>query len=265
MSGVVAARPALLVSVRSPEEAADAVAGGADIVDVKEPAGGSLGAASAEVCAQIAATVAGRVPWTMACGELADGVSRVTDLLAATWEELADRSAAAATLPQAIKLGLAGCAGTPWVDELATLVQGLPQGVRQVLVLYADGQRCGAPSPEEIFAAAADLRPFAVLVDTFDKQGPGLLGHCKISELQAWRAAVAACDAAFVLAGKLQIADFPRILAVPADIIAVRSAVCSENRLGRVELERVRRGREALGRFPAGELALDHEFTEKRS
>lgn len=264
MSSMVSARPGLLVSVRSAAEAEDAVRGGADIVDVKEPLAGSLGAASAEVCCQIAQAIAGRVPWTMACGELADGAARIAEHLAATWERLA-AAAGPPAFPLAIKVGLAGCAGRPWVGEVTELVRALPAGVRQVAVIYADSATCGAPAATEILRAAADLRPLAVLVDTFDKQAAGLLGHCQVSQLQAWRDAAAASDAAFVLAGKLQFADFPRLSAVRADIIAVRSAVCSQSRIGRVELERVRRGREALGRFPAGELALDHDFTEKRS
>ena len=39
----------LLVSVRSRQEAAAALAGGADIIDIKEPSQGSLGRAAASV------------------------------------------------------------------------------------------------------------------------------------------------------------------------------------------------------------------------
>ena len=38
-------RPGLLVSVRSADEAIAALAGGADVIDVKEPNRGALGAA----------------------------------------------------------------------------------------------------------------------------------------------------------------------------------------------------------------------------
>ena len=46
--------PRLLVSVRSPEEAAAAMAGGANIIDVKEPTRGSLGMAGVDVIEAIA-------------------------------------------------------------------------------------------------------------------------------------------------------------------------------------------------------------------
>ena len=62
----------LLVSVRSAAEAAEALAGGVSIVDVKEPLKGALGRAEPAVISGIAAAVGSRVPWTMACGELAE-------------------------------------------------------------------------------------------------------------------------------------------------------------------------------------------------
>ena len=52
----------LLVSVRSAAEARTALAGGADVIDVKEPAHGSLGRASTEVIREVIDAVAGCVP-----------------------------------------------------------------------------------------------------------------------------------------------------------------------------------------------------------
>src|ERR1700678_3944537 len=64
--------PALLVSVRAVEEAAAALAGGADLIDVKEPNRGSLGRADDAVIAAVVAIVAGRRPVSAAMGELRD-------------------------------------------------------------------------------------------------------------------------------------------------------------------------------------------------
>ena len=49
----------LLVSVRDAAEARLAVEAGVDLIDVKEPSAGPLGAAAAETLAEIAAAVAG--------------------------------------------------------------------------------------------------------------------------------------------------------------------------------------------------------------
>lgn len=249
--GVELPRPALLVSVRSPAEAADALAGGADVIDVKEPAAGSLGPATAATCCRIAEVVGDRAPWTMACGELAAGSGQISDLLSATWEGLAAVRSATARLPRAIKVGLAGSAGRPWQRELARLAGGLPPGVGQVAVIYADAGRCGAPLPSEVLAAVSDLRPMAVLVDTFDKRGEGLLDQRTAAELRAWRELAVAAGCNFVLAGKLTVEMFASLAEVDADIIAVRSAVCSQSRVGPVESALVRRARETLRRAVA--------------
>ena len=52
----------LLVSVRNGEEAAQALAGGAAVVDVKEPARGALGRADFGRLAEVVEAVGGRVP-----------------------------------------------------------------------------------------------------------------------------------------------------------------------------------------------------------
>src|SRR6478609_8313715 len=60
----------LLVSVRSAAEARTALAGGADIIDIKEPRRGALGPADPNVWKEIQETVGRRVPVSAALGEL---------------------------------------------------------------------------------------------------------------------------------------------------------------------------------------------------
>src|SRR5919109_5256082 len=61
----------LLVSVRSGEEVPTALAGGADIIDAKEPARGSLGAVDPEVLSAVAAQTPRSVPLSVALGDFA--------------------------------------------------------------------------------------------------------------------------------------------------------------------------------------------------
>lgn len=265
MRRLAAPRPLLLVSVRSAEEAIRAVAGGADIIDVKEPAAGSLGAAPADVCRQVAESLAGRVPWTMACGELADGFGRICDQLAGTWERLRSSTPMPVELPMAIKVGLSGCVGCPWQEELAALRDQLPPGVGQVAVIYADSEQAAAPDPAEVLEVLAAIRAAAVLVDTFDKKTPGVLGHRSVAELRDWQAAAEMAGTAFVVAGKVGPEQFPELAAVNADIIAVRSAVCSQGRLGPLETPLVRRVQKALRQMPTKTLSVKNQTLEKRS
>ena len=64
------ARPGLLVSVRNANEARTALSAGADVIDVKEPNRGPLGAADIGEIAAIVEAVQSRVPVTAAMGEL---------------------------------------------------------------------------------------------------------------------------------------------------------------------------------------------------
>ena len=63
----------LLVSVRSALEARLAYQGGADIVDIKEPHLGSLGAATSKVWCEVYDTINQRVPVSVALGEVWEG------------------------------------------------------------------------------------------------------------------------------------------------------------------------------------------------
>src|SRR5438270_12690933 len=64
--------PRLLISVRNLQEARLALAGGADLIDIKEPSHGSLGQACASVISEIASTVGTHKPLSAALGELLD-------------------------------------------------------------------------------------------------------------------------------------------------------------------------------------------------
>ena len=73
----------LLVSVRSAAEAEAALAGGAAVIDVKEPARGALGRADDAVIADVVRAVAGRAPVSAALGELRDRPERQPAVLPA--------------------------------------------------------------------------------------------------------------------------------------------------------------------------------------
>jgi uncharacterized protein (UPF0264 family) len=264
MKRLAASRPLLLVSVRSAEEAVRALDGGADLIDVKEPSAGSLGAAPAEVCRQVAESLGRRVPWTMACGELAQGFGRLCEHLAETWKILQPAGLVPVELPVAIKVGLAGCADRPWREELVALGDQLPAGVGQVAVIYADGEHVAAPDPAEVLQAVADIRAVAVLVDTCNKAADGVLGHRTVSELRNWQAVAEAAGSTFVVAGKVEPEQFPTLAAANADIIAVRSAVCSQGREGTVEAALVRRVRNAIRQLPEKALLVENRVLEKR-
>lgn len=221
----------LLVSVRNASEATEALAGGAAIIDVKEPLAGPLGAASAAAIAAIAREVGHRRPWTLACGELRDGVDAIAARVAGGVEAVADD----AVSPAAFKVGLAGMAERPWRDWLAEIRGRVPGGIAHVAVAYADWRRAAAPRPEEVIEAARSLACRVILFDTFDKESAGLLGTVPAPEIANWVARARHHGLAVALAGRVTLAEIPAVMTLGPDVVALRSAVCSNGRVGPVD------------------------------
>jgi hypothetical protein len=217
----------LLVSVRDAVEAEIALRGGADLIDVKEPARGPLGAADAATIRAVVARVAGRAPVSAALGELLSG-QRLE-------QSLAGQVCYA-------KFGLAGCRReSDWTLRWQAALKSLPRGVVPVAVAYADWTAAGAPQPRDVMALAVALGCGAVLVDTFDKTRGALGCHVGLAELDRWIAALRAAGLVSVVAGGLGEADFDQILPLRPDYLGVRGAACIGDRTGRLDARRVGR------------------------
>lgn len=246
----------LLVSVRNAAEAAAALAGGAAIIDVKEPAHGPLGAADPRTIAAIAAAVGTRTAWTMACGELRTGVAGIAAHLERVGERL--RATPSTVPPAAVKAGLAGLAAGDWQAAVRQLWTALPPAADRVAVAYADWRVAAAPPPEDVVALAASAGAALMLVDTFDKSGGGLLEWCPPPRLAELIGAARAAGLRVAVAGRITMAEIPTISALGPDVVALRSAVCSNDeggsgRLGTVREELVRRACRLVGDVaPAG-------------
>ena len=217
----------LLVSVRSSWEAQLALEGGADLVDLKEPARGALGSADPAVWAEVVSAVAGRVPTSVALGEL--------------WE--ADEPQYPDTLAafQFAKLGLAGC--RPWADwpqRWAQRLQILPAGVTPVAVIYADWRDAEAPRPEEILQHAAESNCGVVLFDTFCKTRGDLLHYLDQAELARLTRLARGSGLRVVFGGSLGPATIRDVLTLQPDYIAVRGAACRGERTGDVDAGLIR-------------------------
>lgn len=216
----------LLVSVRSAAEAQIALAAGADLIDVKEPRRGALGAADAICIAEVVRAIRGAVPVSAALGELVDLDDRFSDL------------------PDGLsyaKFGLAGCASRgDWPARWQSALSQLPTGVRGVAVAYADWHKADAPRPEDVLECGAKLGCAALLVDTFDKSQGGLLDLWRLDELRQLMRQAAAENLLTVAAGSLNLAAIERVLPLEVDYIAVRGAACGGDRQDSVSAQHVR-------------------------
>jgi uncharacterized protein (UPF0264 family) len=225
----------LLVSVSSQAEALTAAENGADLIDVKNPLRGSLGAATPDVWRHVLAAVGEKFPVSAALGELRDD-----DVI-----ELAQQTAGLSFA----KIGLNGCTAPPdydWRTEWSNWRSFLPEGVAPVMVAYADWGDCGAPSPMDLLKCVKPQRVPIVLVDTYDKSNGTLRDHCSNEQLARFIADVRKLKAKIVLAGSLRLVDVIDLLPLAPDYFAVRGAVCRGSREGRLDGALVREWSQAL-------------------
>src|SRR5262245_31586197 len=214
-------RLGLLVSVRSAEEAREALAGGADLIDVKEPSAGPLGSAQQEVIDEVVAAVGGHVPVSVALGELAEWSRQL-----------------APTGIQFVKWGLANLAGN--VRTAVQLLLRWDGAGRPVLVAYADYRRANSPDPEMLVRLACQLRFSAFLIDTAVKDGSTLLDWVELKVLTRMRSDLAIGGVRVALAGSLGVSEISALAPLAPDWFAVRRAACDGGRLGQISSRRVR-------------------------
>ena len=224
----------LLVSVASAAEASAALAGGADLIDAKDPMAGALGAVSSQVFRDIHVRVSGERPVTAALGDAADEED----------VELAARAFARAGA-RFVKIGFAGIASVARVGALtAAGVRGASAGSHGacgvVAVAYADSDRAASLAPDALVEVAARAGAEGVLLDTAHKTGPGLRGLVAAGALAAWVDRVHETGLFVALAGQLTAQDLPFVRDAGADVAGVRGAACDHGRAGSVSADRVR-------------------------
>jgi (5-formylfuran-3-yl)methyl phosphate synthase len=228
------------------DEAAQAVAAGVDIVDLKDPAEGSLGAPRPSTIRDVRRAVPGDVPVSVAIGDL----PHVPGTAA-----LAARGAAVCGA-DFVKVGLMGSATEEQAIELLRAVRAAVAdrpGVAVIAAAYADAQRLPAPplAPLSVARVARAAGVAGCLLDTAIKDGRGLfawLDHAAIARLAA---EARAAGLMLALAGAIREDDLPAVRALAPDIAGVRSAACRDGRRdGPLDPERVRRLRAACHSRP---------------
>jgi uncharacterized protein (UPF0264 family) len=221
----------LLVSVRNATEAGLAAACGADIIDVKEPSRGSLGAAEPSVVEEIVGQWGHR-----ALGEMI-GWS-VDAPLATRWRRLASQWAGKGLT--FLKVGLSASAAGDWRAGWARAVSWQPPEIARVAVVYADWHRARSPAPAAVLSEACELGCRAVLIDTHAKDRGTVLDIWTVDELDRWIARIHRCGAVAVVAGSLSGDQFPLVARLRPDVVAVRGAACRGGRTGQLCGKRLR-------------------------
>jgi uncharacterized protein (UPF0264 family) len=208
----------LLVSVVSAAEARLALAGGADIIDVKDPLEGALGAPASSVLTDVVRAVGAAAPVSVALGDMPDLPHTAA---------LAARGAAFSGADY-VKVGLRG---VDTLDRAVAVMSAVKAAVGHethvIAAAYADADALDPPALAPAWLPELVRRTgiAGALVDTCVKDGRGLYGWLSESELIELIARTRTAGASFAVAGQLTREQLGR---VDADIVGVRSAVCRD-------------------------------------
>lgn len=243
----------LLVSVRTLDEALLAAAAGVDLIDVKEPTRGPLGMADDAVRRAIGQRLGSDHSLSAACGELHDFVNS----RASKGDNIAsfnnDSTSSCWHGYRFAKIGLARCASDAnWQSHWLAWRSSLPSEVEPVLVCYADGESCGAPTFVELrdFASSANVR--WMLFDTWEKRGPGLCQLWQTKEFLRIGQELRRAGLSYVLAGKLTLNDVTPLSSLGAEYLGIRGSVCEpdssshDSRCGQLSSEKIKSWLSAL-------------------
>jgi uncharacterized protein (UPF0264 family) len=226
----------LLVSPKNETEAAEAIAGGADIIDVKNPREGPLGANFPWVIKRVKQITPADIEVSCTIGEMPNlpGSMALAALGAAT------------TGVNYVKAGLYGLR-TP--KEAVNLMQNVVKAakdfnssVKVVVSGYADAERISTVDPLHVPKIAYAVQGDIAMIDTAIKDGKNLFDFLTKSQLQRFVDKAHSYGLKAALAGSLRKEDMPIICALDADVVGVRGAVCtlSDRVNGQITREKVR-------------------------
>lgn len=201
-----------LASVSSLREAEIVLAAGADIVDLKEPANGALGALPLKTIAHIVCSLRGRATISATTGDLPPKPAVLSHAVEAT----------AAMGVDIVKVGLFG--HDDHAQCIAAMSKHARRGVRLVAVMFAD-QQPDLALVDELSGAGFT----GVMLDTADKAGGGLRAHMSEEMLCSFILRARRHDLLTGLAGSLRREDIPQLLAIDPDYLGFRTALCKQS------------------------------------
>jgi (5-formylfuran-3-yl)methyl phosphate synthase len=211
----------VLISPKDEFEAKAAVDGGADIIDVKNPDEGSLGANFPWVIRQVRSLVPQNIEVSATIGDFPHLPGSAS--LAAL--------GAAVSGADYVKVGLKG---SKTRDEAFFLMQHVTRTVKEyddgkkvVLAGYADYHRAVTLDPFLLPEVARSAGCDVVMVDTFIKDGKSLFDFMDVASCKRFVDTGHMHDLEVALAGSIKLREIPILKRIGVDIIGIRGAACS--------------------------------------
>lgn len=228
-----------LASITSASEAAIALGGGADILDLKDPTAGALGALSSATIAEAVACIAHRRTVSATAGDLPMKPDVVHDAV----------TRFAALGVDIVKVGLFRG------GDIEACIQALhceaARGTRLVAVMFAD------QAPDfSLIPALRDGGFAGVMLDTATKSSGGLRSHLSPDRLADFVRLAAGLGLMTGLAGSLQVEDVAPLVALGPDYLGFRGGICHSGRGSALSPERLRDVRQAIDRANGHQRAV---------
>jgi (5-formylfuran-3-yl)methyl phosphate synthase len=205
------------------KEALEVVAGGADIIDIKNPLEGALGSNYPWVIKRIKDITPKNLEVSCTIGEIGNFPGSVS--LAAL--------GAASLGVQYIKVGLYGIK-TP--EDAIFLLQNVNRAAKEfnpkikiAVAGYADAEKIGAIDPLLIPEITHKAQVEVAMVDTSIKDGKNLFDHLSIEALKKFINSAHGFGLEAALAGSLRKQDLPAVYGLGTDIAGLRGAACTNN------------------------------------
>lgn len=199
----------MLASVSNLEEAIRILPCGVDIIDIKDPARGALGAVDPGILRIIVKSIDSRVITSATIGDL----PMQAPVIAAGIDKVLNSGA------DIVKIGIFS-SGIP-ADVMHLIRARAKEGCRLVLVFFAD-----LYTPVNNFQLLSDLGVYGVMLDTADKTNGTLRTILNQNELESFIHTAQAAGLMTGLAGSLQQRDIRPLLEIHPDYLGFRSALC---------------------------------------
>jgi (5-formylfuran-3-yl)methyl phosphate synthase len=199
----------MLASVNSLTEAKLVYGAGVDIIDLKQPSHGALGALDLNTVERICTWCAGRIPVSATVGDLPMQPDLIGDAV----------EAMAATGVDYIKIGFFPGGDWPGVVQKSAQLTRKPTAL--IAVLFADTR------PDPAFVKTLHQAGFAgVMLDTMDKNQGSLTKVMRSSMIERFTHEAKLRRLLCGLAGSLRLNDIPDLLRHRPDYLGFRGALC---------------------------------------
>ena len=209
--------------------------GGADIIDVKNPTEGPLGANFPWIIQDIVKIVPNDIETSCTIGEMPNCPGSIS---------LAARGAATIGVNY-IKVGLSGLRKKQetinFLTNIVKSVKDYNSKIKVVITGYADAKKIGSINPLMVPKITSKVQADVAMIDTAIKDGSSLFNYLNEHQLNNFINEANKFKLITALAGSLKKEELAKVYSLGADIAGIRGAACTfgDRIKGQITRERV--------------------------